>query len=202
MKNIVLLVGIETVRGKDGKVIKLSETFVNNARTFEKDNRKDHVIRIDARNYLTADNPIGELWHDVCMSYGHSEGLAIDELIYMGHSDSTTLYVFSRVCTEHPDEQRFLSSYSDFTAPYNKNAAIRLISCQAGGERGKKFDDCIAQTIADQTKRTVYAYTSRCAQIRRRDGGFEQRPDYPGFAKFVARADANAPSGEVPESAK
>lgn len=183
--NIVVLAGIETVRDKDGKVLKLSQTFMNNARTYRKDRPKDNVNIIDARDYMASENPIEALMHDVRMSFGHDEGLGIDELVYIGHSDPTTLYVFSRVCKDHPDEQRFLTGASEWVAPYNKGASIRLISCQAGGTHGKKATVCLAQDISNTSGLKVYAYTSRCAQIRRKDGGFEQRPDYPGFALFL-----------------
>lgn len=191
-RNIVVVAGIETVRDKNGKVLKFSQTFLNNACTYKKDRPKDNVIIVDARQYVPKEDPIADLLHDVRMSFGHDEGLGIDELVYTGHSDSERLYVFSRVRTDLDDSKRFLDGSSEWTAPYNKDAVIRLLGCQAGGQRGKRWDVCVAQDIANKARRTVYAYMCRTAQKKRQDGGFEQRPDFPGFGKFEPQAVENS----------
>jgi len=182
-KQIIVIAGIETVRDSDGNVLKLSETFMNNARTYKKDHKKDRVVIINAADHKDAADPIASLWDDVCTTFAPG---TIDELFYTGHSDSYTLYVFSHVRMELDNYKRLLTCDNDWgNIPLSKDGIIRLGGCQAGGQRGERWVSSIAQVIATKTEHTVYAFVSRSSQHRRPDGGFYQKPDIKNYIEFT-----------------
>jgi hypothetical protein len=182
MKNYVVIAAIETQRDEQGNVKKLSETFLNNARTFAKDHPNDNVVIIDCRNYMKAYNPIRSMWEDIATSFGTK---GIDGIFYNGHSGPNMLYVFSHVRTELPNNQRYLDKRFDYVAKYNADCLIYLLGCQAAGKDGVLVDRSIAQGIADKTGCIVYGYTSRTSQKKRADGGFEQVPQIGGLVKIL-----------------
>ena len=194
--NVVAICGIETVRDNNGTVLKTSDTFRNNIRTWEKDHPNFKVVVVDARDHIHAVDPISSLWLEVQNAFLHDKHEpCIDKLLYSGHSDTDILYVFSHVRMELPNEMRVLSGDFNWAdAPYGKSAEIKLMGCQAGGQRGKKFTECIAQRVSDKTRKTVYAFVSRSSQRKRADGGYVQTPDIGGYVKFtpnkVDKADA------------
>jgi hypothetical protein len=182
-RNIVVIAGIETVRDKDGTVKKFSQAFMNNARTIKKDLKDDNVVIVDARDFVNETSPIDALWDAVVTAH---TGL-IDEIFYTGHSDPEGLYVFSKVRKELPEGSRYLTAFFHWEAPLSEDGCFRFNGCQAGGMDGVKFPNSLAQIVADRTRHVVWAYTSKSAQIRRQDGGYEQRPDIKGFVKFTPR---------------
>ena len=183
-RNIVVIAGIETVRNKDGTVKKLSQTFMNNARTIESDLKDDNIVILDARYFMNEPNPIEDLWGAVVAAFGDN---LIDEIFYTGHSDPEGLYVFSRIRKELPEESRYLTAFFHWEAPLSETGCFRFNGCQTGGMDGVKFQNSLAQIVADKTRHIVWAYTTKSAQIRRPDGGYEQRPDKKGFVKFTPR---------------
>lgn len=187
MKNFVVIAGIETQRDSMGNVKKLSQTFMNNARTFAKDYPNDNVVIIDCQKYVFEDDPIDAMWSDVASAFGASShnGLScIDGLFYNGHSSPDMLFVFSKIRTELPNSNRYLDKHFKYVAPYNPNCWIYLLGCQAAGRDGRIVKDSIAQTIANKTGCTVLAYTSRTSQQKRLDGGFVQVPEKGGLVKI------------------
>lgn len=178
MKNYVVIAAIETQRDEQGNVKKLSQTFMNNARTFEKDHPNDNVVIIDCRNYMKAFNPIKTMWEDVCTSFGK---MGIDGIFYNGHSGPEGLYVFSHVREELPNNHRYLGKSFEYIAPYNKECKIYLLGCQAVGKDGVIVNNSIAQVIADKTGCIVYGYASKTCQKQRQDGGYEQVPQLGGL---------------------
>jgi hypothetical protein len=188
MKNFVVIAGIETQRDSMGNVKKLSETFLNNAMTFEKDYPNDNVVIIDCQRYIFEEHPINAMWADVASAFGASShnGLScIDGLFYNGHSSPDMLFAFSKVRTELPNSARYLDKNFKFIAPYNPGCLIYLLGCQAAGRDGIITKDSIAQTIANKTSCTVLAYTSRTSQQKRLDGGFVQVPERGGLVKIL-----------------
>ena len=182
MKHIVAICGIETVRDKAGVVKKLSETFRNNVRTIEHDSVGDKVSVVDARSFLKSENPVSDM-----MTHIASLG-AIDTLVYSGHSDSENLYVFSHVRTELIDEFRVIGKNTDWKSPkFSETGGVFLCGCQAGGQKGVRFPECIAQWIADSIKVTVSAFVSKSSQRSRRDGWYIQVPDIKRVEKFIPR---------------
>lgn len=178
-RNVVAICGIETVRDEAGNVKKFSTTFLNNMITWKKNNPKDALVVIYARDYLKCEDPIAALWAAVCGAYPDG----IDELIYSGHSSSEHLIIYSHVLYELSDDKRWIGFEFPFIAPFKEGAVIRLWGCQAGGQEGKKWPNCIAQTFADKSQRTVYAFISKSSQ-RKRNGGFYQVPDVGGMVRF------------------
>jgi len=182
-KNCVGVAGIETVRDKQGHVLKLSQTFANNVMTWKKDHRVNYETKVvDCRNYKEEASPMAALWLAVDAAYGDS---GIDCLFITAHSDWEGIYLYSKIRKELGEEDRYITIHRDWSAlKFNPGATIYLAGCQAGGRFGKKWPACIAQTIANSSGATVYAFASRSAQRKRPDGGFEQKPDIGGFIKF------------------
>ena len=184
MKNVVVVAGIETIRDSSGCVLKLSETFMNNARTYKKDHKSDNVVIINAADHKDARDPVNSLWLAILGAFG--EKGKIDELFYTGHSDSTTLYVFSHVRMELDNYMRLLTAdnpWQDF--PYSKDAVIRLGGCQAGGQRGEKWVSSIAQVISNKTGKKVFAFVMRSSQ-KIKNGGYYQISDgKKGYVEFT-----------------
>lgn len=179
--NTVIICGMERVSNINGKLID-SDTFLNNALSYRKIHKNETIKVVDARGFVADEFPITNLWNAVaaCFSGG------IDKLIYEGHSSPNVLAVFSKCRNDLDDEERFLTKNHGFMLNLNDNAKIYLHGCQAGGTRGKKSTDSIAQTIADRTRRFVYAYTSKTSQQKTPEG-YKQVPDVRGYAEFIPR---------------
>lgn len=181
MSNIVAICGIETIRDEHGVVQRYSDTFLNNMLTYQRENPNDSIIIIDARDYLKHSKSIINVWDAVCSKFK-----TIDKIIYSGHSSDESLIVFSHTKTELDVELRYFRSSFDFEAPYSENAEIIIYGCQAGGKQGKKFENCIAQTIANKTKKTVWAYVSKSYQVEGPKGRYRQKSDDKiGLVKFI-----------------
>ena len=182
-KNALAIAGIETIRNRQGHVMKLSCTFVNNANTWAKDNDADYETAvIDCRTFKDEPSPMSALWAFIGSVYGDK---GIDRLFISSHSDPDGLYLFSKIRKELGEEDRYITLSRDWSKlKFNPGASIWLHGCQAGGKYGKKHAVCIAQTIANSSGATVHAFVSRSAQQRRPDGGFFQRPDIGGAVKF------------------
>lgn len=181
MKNLVVIAAIETVRDANGNVLKMSTTFLNNARTFAKDHPNDNVVIIDCRNFVGDNNPIKSMWGEVARSCGK---MGIDGIYYNGHSGPEGLWVFSHVRTELPFNSRYLGRNFDYIAPYNRGCGIYLLGCQAAGRDGVVVPNSIAHAISNKTGCTVYAYACKTSQKQRKDGGFEQVPFSGGLVKI------------------
>jgi hypothetical protein len=182
-KNAIALGGIETIRNAEGHVLKLSTTFMNNVTTWVKDNKALYTAKVmDCREFKDCASPMGSLWEALGAAYG-KEG--IDCLFISCHSDWEGLYLYSKIRKELGEEDRYVTVNRDWsTLKFNPGASIILAGCQAGGRFGKRWPKCIAQTISDSSGATVYAFMSRSSQHKRKDGGFEQVPDYKGVARF------------------
>jgi len=183
-KNALAIAGIETIRNRQGVVVKLSCTFVNNANTWAKDNAADYETAvIDCRTFKDEPSPMSALWAFIGSVYGDK---GIDRLFISSHSDPDGLYLFSKIRKELGEEDRYITLSRDWSKlKFNPGAEVILAGCQAGGKYGKKYPACIAQTIANSSGATVHAFVSRSAQQKRPDGGFYQRPDLRGFIKFT-----------------
>jgi len=182
MGNIVAIAGIETIRNKAGDVIKYSDTFLDNLLTYRKEHPKDKVVIVDARAFLKEPNSTCEdVWKDVCSKFDK-----IDKIVYAGHSSDESLILFSHTKKDLDIEQRYWRSSFHYEAPYAENAEIILYGCQAGGREGKKWPVCIAQTIANKTEKTVWAFVSRSYQIEKPKGRYRQKSDDRiGLVKFT-----------------
>jgi len=180
-KNVVAIIGIETIRDSNGVVKKFSETFLNNIRTWKRDNPKDNLVIIDALKYLKVEKPLDAIWKAVCDSYDE-----IDQLIYFGHSSDESLIVFSYTLEHLSLEERWFRAGFHYDAPFAPDAEIFLYGCQTGGQRGEKWDTSLAQIIANKTNRTVWAYVSKSYQIEKPKGHFYQiSDDKIGLVKFT-----------------
>lgn len=184
-RNVIAVIGIETIRDANGNVKRFSDTFLDNMETYRSDHPDDNVLLFDSRKYVKdgTDSPIDSLLNHAARSF--KDG--VDEIIYAGHSDSEILYVFSRTRTDCEDEGRFIMKETDWSRfKFNPGARIRLTGCQAGGQEGKKWDECIAQWIADNSGVTVLAFVSKSSQ-RKIGNKYYQKPDIGGFVKFKSR---------------
>lgn len=174
-ENIVVICGIETVF-KDGVFVKFSSTFRDNSRTIVHDNPRDKITIVDARDYVNSDNPLKSLW-DACPK-------SIDRLIYIGHSDTAFLYVYSKVRKELPDSMRMIGPDFDWgSGTFNELATIELHGCQTVGQNGKVMTNSIAQAIANATGMTVSGFVYKSSQRQRLDGRYYQKPEKGGFVK-------------------
>ena len=195
-KNVVAIIGIETIRDSDGIVKKFSETFLNNIRTWKKDNPKHNLVIIDALKYLKIENPLDAIWKTVCESYD-----VIDQLIYFGHSSDESLIVFSHTLEELSVEERWFRAGFHYQAPFAKDAEIFLYGCHAGGRNGKKWDTSLAQIIANKTNRTVWAYVSQSYQIEKPKGRFYQvSDDKIGLVQFTHNNEKVVIDTELPKN--
>lgn len=181
MSNIIAICGIETIRDENGIVQKYSDTFLNNMLTYKNENPYDKVVIIDARGYLKGSKTIVDVWKDVCSHFDK-----IDKIIYSGHSSDESLILFSHTKTDLDVELRYFRSNFHYEAPYAENAEIIIYGCQAGGKQGKKFENCIAQTIANKTGKTVWAFVSKSYQVEGPKYQFRQKSDDKiGLVKFT-----------------
>jgi hypothetical protein len=181
-KNIVAIAGVETIRSKTGKVLRYSDTFLDNMLTYRHENPKDNIVIVDARAFLANPTATSEdVWKDVCSKFDK-----IDKIIYAGHSSDESLIVFSHTKTEMDIEQRYWRSSFHYNAPYADDAEIIIYGCQAGGKEGKKWPVCIAQTIANKTGKVVWAFVSKSYQIEKPKGHYRQKSDDKvGLVKFT-----------------
>lgn len=179
--NVIAIVGLETIKDEHGNIKVFSETFLNNIKTYKKDNPGRTLNIFDARIYKEFESPIKSLWKDMAEVYG-VEG--IDLILYSGHSDSERLYWVSKTRTELADEDRFIDANNEWNFKFNKSAKIQLMGCQTGGQRGQKWPNCIAQSIADKSGVEVLAFVSKSAQQKKKNG-YYQIPDYNGYVKFT-----------------
>lgn len=182
MKNVVAIAGIETIRNDAGEVLRYADTFLNNVHTWIAENPAATVKVLDARHYTKCDNPVQAVWKDVVASFDK-----IDTLIYSGHSSPESLICFSHIRLDLTVEQRYFRIDFDYTtAPWSDDASFYIYGCQAGGEHGVVWPTSIAQCIANQIKRTVYAYTSKSYQKESPKGCFHQvSDDKIGLVKFI-----------------
>jgi len=181
MYKAVCIAGLETIKDKKTNKVKyFSDTFLNNIRTWVKENKDCDSKILDARDYKDLNDPMLALFNDIKSVQG------LDRLIITCHSDWEGLYIISKYRKgEIPDSHRYVEYYTEWEGfNFNPNAEIWLMGCQAGGRFGKKWDMCIAQDIANKTNTTVMAYASRSSQ-RYIDGGYRQVPDTGGFHTFT-----------------
>ena len=178
--NVIAIVGLETIKNPDGTIKYHADTFLNNIRTWHRDNPVAALKIMDGRDYMNGDNPIKALWADMATAYGAN---GIDQILYSGHSDSAALYWISKSRHDLSDAAKFISDNAwPFT--FNKDAYIRLFGCQTAGQRGVRWPNCIAQTIANKSGVKVYGFVSRSSQQERNDG-FYQTPDIGGFVEIL-----------------
>ena len=181
-RKVVAIVGLETIKDKNGEVDHFSETFLNNIHTFHRDNPTDTLKIFDMRKYKDNVSPMGSLWSDIAAAFD-----GIDLILYSGHSDTETLYVCSKVRTELFDSDRFVDYSTDWGGfKFSKDANIQLMGCQTGGQEGRKFPECIAQDIANKTGVAVWGFASKSSQ-QTRNGGYYQIPDTGDYIKFTTR---------------
>lgn len=177
----VALVGLETLKNEDGSLKKFSVTFYNNVITWRADHPKEDVVIVDARDFYKEDHPIEAIMKRLKEV---SCERPIDTLLYSGHSCSTTLYYFSKVRKELEERERYFTMGQSWDGVlFSQEATIRLFGCQTGGERGKKFEVCIAQDIANQTRRRVFGFVSKSSQ-KKIGKKFYQVPDIGGSVVF------------------
>ena len=182
-KIAIALAGLETIKDKDGHPKYFAETFVNNTKTWKNDHKTLTTKLIDCRDYREMASPMTALWADL-EDISSQKGL--DILMISCHSDWEGLYLFSKYRKELSEDDRYITLVRSWSGiKFNPGAAIYLHGCQAGGRFGKKWPECIAQTISNSAKVKVYAYASRSSQRRRKDGGFEQHADTGGFIEFT-----------------
>lgn len=181
----VALAGLETLKNADGSFKKFSVTFLNNIYTWKLDHPKEDVVIVDARDFWQKEDPMSEvMW---CLREVSSKK-PISTLIYSGHSDPVGLYFFSKVRKELEEDKRyFIMGRSWEGVNFTEKARIHLLGCQAGGVDGKKYDVCIAQDIADNTRRDVYAFVSKSSQ-RRIGKKYYQVPDIKGARRFAPKS--------------
>ena len=192
-KNIVAIAGIETIRSPSGKVRRFSDTFWDNMLTYRHEHPKDNVVIVDARAFLSNPSATSEdVWKDACSKFDK-----IDRIIYAGHSSDESLIVFSHTKLELDIEQRYFRTNFHYNAPYADDAEIIIYGCQAGGKEGKKWPVCIAQTIANKTGKTVWAFVSKSYQVEGPRGHYHQKSDDKiGLVKFTKEStDVVSPKG-------
>lgn len=177
--NVVAIVGLETIKDKEGHIKYYAETFMNNVHTWHKNNPKDNLIILDGRNYVNEKTPLSKLWEDI--AFAHKDG--IDLIIYSGHSDYERLYWLSKTRPDLDATEKFIEN-NKWGFNFTKGAFIKIEGCQAGGVDGVKWPVCIAQTIANNSGVTVLAFTSKSSQ-QMRHGGYYQIPDTGGFVIFT-----------------
>jgi hypothetical protein len=188
MKNAVAIAGIETVRDKEGHVLKLSVTFLNNMETWARDRKRTHRTKIlDCRTFKDEVSPMSSLWECMKTAFG---GQGIDHLVISSHSDWEGLYLFSKIRKELGEEDRYITLERDWAGlVFNPGACIELQGCQTGGKDGVRLNGSIAQVIANKTKVCVHGFTCRTSQKRRADGGYIQVPDRGLTSVFIPQAE-------------
>lgn len=188
MKNAVAVGAIETVRDKDGKVKKLSVTFINNCLTWMTDNKRRYTTKLlDCRDYKDSSSPMEDLWLAIANAYGDR---GIDHLYISAHSDWEGLYIFSKIRKELPEYDRYITPDRSWEKiKFNPGAVIELSGCQTAGRDGKIIPGTIAQIIANSSGTTVLGFTSRSSQKRRKDGGYFQKPEKGGYREVTPERD-------------
>lgn len=184
MKNAVTIAAIETVRDKDGKVKKLSVTFINNCLTWMADHRTTHTTKlIDCRDFINLSCPMDGLWDALAHAYGDK---GIDYLFISCHSDWEGLYIFSKIRKELPEYDRYITVERAWDKiKFNPGAVIELSGCQTAGRDGKKIPNTIAQIISNKSGVKVLGFTVRSSQKRRKDGGYYQKPEKGGYVELL-----------------
>lgn len=183
-KRCLAIIGLETVIKQDGSVI-WSDTFYNNILTWRADNKKEFdTIFIDARKWRYDQDPMASIRAAVEPLQATDPW---DVLVYSGHSDLDTLYVFSKIGNMRPElseASRFIQRDTDLSwLKVTPKTKFYLCGCQTAGKHGKRINDCIAQCIADSADCLVYGYASKTAQAKV-NGRFFQRPDIGGLIEF------------------
>lgn len=182
-KRCLAIIGLETITRNDGTII-WSDTFYNNIDTWRQEHPDHTTIICDARKWRYDVDPLASMFETI-MSVQTSG--VWDTIVYSGHSDTDTLYIFSRLAAIRPelhDDAKFITRLTDLSFLATKTKTqIYLLGCQTAGQKGKKIDDCIAQCIADSANCLVYGYASKTAQ-EKRDGRYHQKPDYPEMFEF------------------
>jgi len=184
MKNAVTIAAIETVRDKDGKVKKLSVTFINNCLTWMADHRTTHTTKlIDCRDFINLSCPMDGLWDALAYAYGDK---GIDYLYISMHSDWEGLYIFSKIRKELPEYDRYITAErAGDKIKFNPGAVIELSGCQTAGRDGKRIPNTIAQIISNKSGVKVLGFTVRSSQKRRKDGGYYQKPEKGGYVELL-----------------
>jgi len=184
MKNAVAVAAIETVRNAEGKVIKLSVTFVNNCLTWMTDHKKGYTTKLlDCRDYKDSSSPMEDLWLAIANAYGDK---GIDYLYMSMHSDWEGLYIFSKIRKELPEYDRYITMERAWDKiKFNPGAVIELSGCQTAGRDGKKIPNTIAQIISNKSGVKVLGFTVRSSQKRRKDGGYYQKPEKGGYVELL-----------------
>jgi hypothetical protein len=189
MKNAVTIAAIETVRDKDGKVKKLSVTFINNCLTWMADHRSTHTTKLlECRDFKDCPSPMDKLWEALAYAYGDK---GIDYLYISMHSDWEGLYIFSKIRKELSEYDRYITPDRSWEKiKFNPGAIIELSGCQTAGRDGKRIPNTIAQIIANKSGVKVLGFTVRSSQKRRKDGGYFQKPEKGGYIELTPeRAD-------------
>jgi hypothetical protein len=165
------------------------EAFMDDIKTFQRDNPDDTVYIIDARWYIGWNNPVGNLMDKVGEI---SQKEPLDAFIYAGHSYGSGLSVFYGYGQDLPDNQREINTDTSWSGiKFNKDANIKLMGCNAGGYAGYKnfmtvideetgydwllYFDSIAQDIANKTGVQTWAYVNYTTQ-KKQNGGYYQKP--------------------------
>ena len=194
MKNAVVIAAIETIRNKEGKVVRLSDTFLDDSKTWKGDHRRTFETKIlDCRTYKELPSPMTGLWEGLAAAFGDR---GIDRLAICCHSDWEGLYIFSKIRKELSEDDRYITLNREWAGiTFNPGAKIEIHGCQAGGRDGVRMSDCIAATIANKSGAIVLAYTSKTSQQRRPDGGYYQKADRGKMVEFVPAKRADTPDG-------
>lgn len=173
--NVVAICGTEPCPDS----LKYSDTFMNNMRTWRKEHKEDKLVIYDARDFITAADPLRFLWRNVKESFP-----SIDLVIYSGHSSPLNLLVFYHARTNLPNDMRYIGGDFEWDMPLSENATIILLGCQTVGTKGVKNPNSIAQKIANTTKRHVFGYTWRSSQ-KLINGGYYQLPERGGLVEVT-----------------
>lgn len=124
--------------------------FINNIDTFKRDNPKDTVIVLKAWDYDSAD----KLMNAIINSSNSMNG--IDVLLIESHGSTVSLIVSA-------------SYYLDKSANwaginFNERAFIKFTGCNSGGYAGEVISSSIAQHVANETQRDVWAFVNSTSQ--------------------------------------
>lgn len=178
----VALAGLETIYKEDGTVKHFSETFLNNIKTYVKDNPEEDVVIIDARHFREEKGPMTAIWARLREA---SDFVPIDKLIITSHSGTDELYIISRYRKGLPDSERYFTKEDTWEGVrFNSGAEIRLWGCNTAGRDGVKINDSICQAIANKAKVATYGYVWQTSQKKRGDG-YYQIPDRPTVIKCM-----------------
>jgi len=184
MKNILALVGLETIMESNHRIKFFANTFLNNVTTWQKDHPDDQTKILDARKYKDHPNPIGSMRTDSINAFP-----VIDILYISCHSDPEGLYLFSHYRKgDIPDSYRYIDTDFDWSQfKFNPEAMIYLAGCRTVGDNGVIFKDTIAQDIANKTDTPVNGFNWKSSQHERQDGGFEQKPDHGTWVRLFPK---------------